>query len=123
MIEFACPTVGKRTGDQKRRPIDGTAARLPDDLRDDPLLAAAIGGGWARQRPAGAVMGETTRRLAEFVATSRWEEVPAEARHEAKRCLVNFFAVALGGCNDPTIAKAAAVLDRFNAGRKATLER
>ena len=53
-----------------------------------------------------------TRPLAEFVHHWRWEDVPANVRHEAKRSLMNFFAVALGGCNDSTIAKAASVLRR-----------
>jgi 2-methylcitrate dehydratase PrpD len=34
---------------------------------------------------------------------------------------VNFFAVSLAGCNDPTIAKAARVLGRFRAGEAATV--
>lgn len=66
-------------------------------------------------------MAGTTRALAEFVQTSRWEDVPEVVRHEAKRSLVNFFAVSLGSCKDPTIDKAAAVLGRFSAGRSATL--
>lgn len=62
-----------------------------------------------------------TRPLAEFVSAWRWEDVPQAVRHEARRSLVNFFAVALGGCNDPTIAKAASVLQRFRAAEQATV--
>ncbi len=57
-----------------------------------------------------------TRALAGFVHTWRWEDIPSNVRHEAKRSLMNFFAVALGGCNDSTIAKAASVLRRAGAG-------
>lgn len=62
-----------------------------------------------------------TYRLADFVSTWRWEDIPERVRHEAKRSLVNFFAVALGGCNDPTLARAASVLHRFRGGEQATV--
>ncbi|HEX4330145.1 MAG TPA: MmgE/PrpD family protein [Burkholderiales bacterium] len=62
-----------------------------------------------------------TQRLSEFVAACSWDAIPGQVRHEAIRSLVNFFAVSLAGCNDPTIAKAARVLGRFRAGEQATL--
>ena len=39
-----------------------------------------------------------TDRLAEFVAGSRWEDIPAEVRREGVRGLLNFVGCALGGC-------------------------
>jgi len=39
--------------------------------------------------------------LARFAVEARWEEVPAAARQQAKRALLNFFAVALAGCRSP----------------------
>lgn len=62
-----------------------------------------------------------TEPLARFAGEWHWEDIPAGVRHEAKRSLLNFFAVALGGCNDPTIAKAAAVLRRFRASDEAAV--
>ncbi len=62
-----------------------------------------------------------TEPLAQFVAESRWADIPDTVRHEAKRSLLNFFAVALGGCTDPTIAKAAGVMHRFRADEAATV--
>jgi 2-methylcitrate dehydratase PrpD len=62
-----------------------------------------------------------TDTLAHFASEWQWEDVPAAVRHEAKRALLNFFAVALGGCNDPAIAKVAAVLHSFRAGVAATV--
>ena len=62
-----------------------------------------------------------TQRLSEFIAAWAWDDIPQQVRHEAKRSLVNFFAVSLAGCNDPTIAKAARVLGRFGAGEQATV--
>jgi 2-methylcitrate dehydratase PrpD len=62
-----------------------------------------------------------TEPLARFVSESRWADIPDSVRHEAKRSLLNYFAVALGGCTDPTIAKAAEVMRRFRANEVATV--
>jgi 2-methylcitrate dehydratase PrpD len=62
-----------------------------------------------------------TEPLARLVAESRWADIPDSVRHEAKRSLLNYFAVALGGCTDPTIAKAAGVMHRFRANEAATV--
>ncbi|WP_143787749.1 MmgE/PrpD family protein [Paraburkholderia phenazinium] len=62
-----------------------------------------------------------TCALARFVATTGWSEIPAAVRHEAKRALVNYVAVALAGCHDPVINKAAAVYGRFRADRSASV--
>lgn len=64
---------------------------------------------------------ECTARLARFIADLQWSDVPAEVRRAALRSVVNYFAVALGACNDPTIAKAARVLQPFSAGDAASL--
>ena len=55
---------------------------------------------------------EVTARLAEFVADASWDDIPARVRHEAKRSLLNHFAVALGGCNDEVVDRVSRVLDR-----------
>lgn len=39
-----------------------------------------------------------TQTLARFAIETGWEDVPESAHHEAKRALLNFFAVALAGC-------------------------
>jgi len=62
-----------------------------------------------------------TKRLAAFVAGGAWEDLPPAVVHQAKRSLMNFFAVALAGCNDPTIETLLASLAHFSAGRQATL--
>jgi 2-methylcitrate dehydratase PrpD len=66
-------------------------------------------------------MKDITRRLASFVAQTQWEDIPPKVRHEAKRALVNYFAVALAGCSDPGISKAVNVYGRFSSGREAGL--
>ncbi len=52
--------------------------------------------------------------LARFLAESRWEEVPTDVRHEAKRSLLNFFAAALGGCRDEAVELALKLLADFS---------
>ncbi|HEY4373372.1 MAG TPA: MmgE/PrpD family protein [Burkholderiales bacterium] len=64
---------------------------------------------------------EVTLPLSEFAAGLQWSSVPAQVRHEAVRSLMNFFAVSMAGCNDPTIARAAGVLGRYSARDEATL--
>ncbi|HEY1607802.1 MAG TPA: MmgE/PrpD family protein [Paraburkholderia sp.] len=61
--------------------------------------------------------GHATRRLAQWVADMAWRDVPAAVRHEAKRSLVNYVAVALAGCTDPTLDKAVRNYQRFSAGQ------
>ncbi len=39
-----------------------------------------------------------TQNLARFVVETGWNDIPEPVRHEAKRALLNFFAVALAGC-------------------------
>ena len=65
--------------------------------------------------------GAVTRALAGFVGALRWSDIPPDVRHEAKRSLVNYFAVALAGAHDPTIEKAVGVYGRFRANERATI--
>jgi 2-methylcitrate dehydratase PrpD len=58
-------------------------------------------------------------QLAEFVASTRWSDIPANVRHEAHRALLNYFAVALAGCGDPDVLNAMHLFGRFNAGGQA----
>ena len=46
---------------------------------------------------------DVTRRLAKYVAATRWEDVPPKVRHQAKRSFLNLFAVALAGCRTQPI--------------------
>jgi 2-methylcitrate dehydratase PrpD len=62
-----------------------------------------------------------TERLATMVTDTRWDDLPAQVTHQAKRSLMNFFAVALTGCRDATIETALQSLAGFSGGRQATL--
>lgn len=55
-----------------------------------------------------------TERLTQFLSNSRWEDIPDSVRHEAKRSLINFFATAIAGSNDPAIDKTLRVLSPFS---------
>ena len=41
-----------------------------------------------------------TQQLAEFVVRARFEDVPANAVHEAKRSLLHWIGVAVGGSHE-----------------------
>jgi 2-methylcitrate dehydratase PrpD len=62
-----------------------------------------------------------TRALADFVEHTCWTDIPVPVRHEATRCLVNYFAAALAGCADDGIDQAVAVYGQFRAGEAAGL--
>jgi 2-methylcitrate dehydratase PrpD len=62
-----------------------------------------------------------TATLAKFVAETRWQDLPAEATHQAKRSLMNFFAVALTGCRNETIESALSTLAMFSGGKQAAI--
>ena len=62
-----------------------------------------------------------TGALADFLVSSRWEDVPHDVRHAARRSILNFFGTALGGSRDAAIAGTLAVLDRFSGAREASV--
>lgn len=62
-----------------------------------------------------------TRLLSEFVERTTWADIAGKVRHEALRALVNYFAVALAGCNDPDVSRAVRLFQRFSAGEQAAV--
>jgi 2-methylcitrate dehydratase PrpD len=62
-----------------------------------------------------------TAQLAHHVIATRWEDIPLAVRHQAKRSLINFFAVALAGCRTETVEIALRSLAEFSGGRPATI--
>jgi 2-methylcitrate dehydratase PrpD len=62
-----------------------------------------------------------TQRLARHVVETQWEGIPAAVRHQAKRSLMNFFAVALAGCRTGPVEIALRSLSQFSGGRQATI--
>jgi 2-methylcitrate dehydratase PrpD len=62
-----------------------------------------------------------TQNLARFVVETRWADIPEQVRHESKRALLNFFAVALAGCRTGPVEIALTSLAEFSGGRQATV--
>lgn len=59
--------------------------------------------------------GGVSSTLAEFASACRWGDLPEAVRHEARRCLVNYFACALAGWRDPAVRTAARVFGRIGS--------
>jgi 2-methylcitrate dehydratase PrpD len=64
---------------------------------------------------------DVTKRLAQFVADTQWDALSPPVIHQAKRALVNFFAVALIGCREPTIETTLQSLATFSGAKQATV--
>src|SRR6185436_14275993 len=62
-----------------------------------------------------------TDSLARFVAETKWIDLPEAARHDAKRAILNFFAVALAGCRTEPVEIALKSLSEFSGGKQATV--
>ena len=62
-----------------------------------------------------------TENLAKWAVATPWEALPSEVAHQAKRSLMNFFAVALTGARDATIETTLAALAAFSSGGQATV--
>ncbi|TAJ33657.1 MAG: MmgE/PrpD family protein [Reyranella sp.] len=62
-----------------------------------------------------------TQDLARFVVETKWQDLPEQARHEAKRALLNFFAVAIAGCRTEPVELALRTLGEFSGGRQASI--
>jgi 2-methylcitrate dehydratase PrpD len=64
---------------------------------------------------------DVTKRLAQFVAETKWDALKPPVVHATKRALLNFFAVALTGCREPAIESALRSLAAFSGGRQAAV--
>ena len=62
-----------------------------------------------------------TESLARHVVATRWDDIPPQVRHQAKRSLMNFFAVSLAGCRSSPVEIALRSLAGFSGGRQVTL--
>jgi len=63
----------------------------------------------------------TSQTLCANVHASRWENITQTVRHEAKRSLLNYFAVGFAGSHDPTIEKLVQTYTTFSANRHASI--
>jgi 2-methylcitrate dehydratase PrpD len=64
---------------------------------------------------------DVTRKLARFIVSSRFEDLPETVRHAAARTLLNWVGCAIGGSQHETMANAIAALGPFFGPGQATL--
>jgi 2-methylcitrate dehydratase PrpD len=64
---------------------------------------------------------DATRKLARFVISSRFEDLPEAVRHEGVRTLLNWVGCAIGGSRHQTVTNAMAALSPFFGPGQATL--
>ena len=62
-----------------------------------------------------------TKALASYVVSSRYEDIPRDVIHEAKRALLNFVGCAIGGSLEPAVDTAIRALQPFSGERTAGL--
>ena len=62
-----------------------------------------------------------TRTLARYVAGARYEDLPADVRHQGLRTLLNYVGVAVGGSGHATVANAVRALAPFSGPQQATI--
>jgi 2-methylcitrate dehydratase PrpD len=64
---------------------------------------------------------DITRGLADYVVGSRFQDIPAEVRHEAVRSLINFIGCAVAGSRHETVELALAALKDLGASGEAVV--
>lgn len=62
-----------------------------------------------------------TRELARYATASRYADLPELVRAEAVRAFVNWLGCALGGCNEPSVKVAAAMVARLGGAPQASI--
>ena len=62
-----------------------------------------------------------TKILASYLVSNRWESIPSDVRHEAKRALINVVGCAIGGSPHPAVTTAIRALGPFSGERTASV--
>jgi len=62
-----------------------------------------------------------TKALASYVVKNRWEDIPEDVRHEARRSLINVIGCAIGGSPHPAVTAAIRALSPFSGERTASV--
>jgi 2-methylcitrate dehydratase PrpD len=55
-----------------------------------------------------------TKELASYLIQSRWEDIPQDVRHEAKRAILNYVGCAVGGSREPAVDIAMRAMKPFS---------
>jgi 2-methylcitrate dehydratase PrpD len=67
------------------------------------------------------VPSDATHRLARFILSTRYDDLPDTVRHEARRTLLNWVGCAIGGSREATVSNAIAALTPFIGAPQATV--
>jgi len=62
-----------------------------------------------------------TKALASYVVKNRWEDIPEDVRHEARRSLINVIGCAIGGSPHTAVTTAIRALSPFSGERTASI--
>ena len=62
-----------------------------------------------------------TKALASYIVKNRWEDIPEDVRHEARRSLINVIGCAIGGSPHPAVTTAIRALSPFSGERIAAV--
>ena len=62
-----------------------------------------------------------THALASYIVSNRWQDIPDDVRHEAKRAILNFVGCAIGGSPHPAVTTAIRALGPFSGERTASV--
>jgi 2-methylcitrate dehydratase PrpD len=64
---------------------------------------------------------DVTASLARFLVASRWDDLPDDVRHQARRTLLNGLGTGIGGSRDASVTSALAALRAFDGPPEATV--
>jgi 2-methylcitrate dehydratase PrpD len=103
-----------------RRTVLRTAAALPLTALGT-KAALAEGSVTAPPLPEPAPTKDVTRRLAQYLVTASYDDLPANVRKEGVRTLLNWVGVAIGGSHHQTVDIAVAALTPFSGPAQASL--
>lgn len=62
-----------------------------------------------------------TKALASYIVNNRWDDIPEDVRHEARRSLINVIGCAIGGSPHPAVTTAIRALSPFSGERTASI--
>jgi len=62
-----------------------------------------------------------TKTLASYIVKNRWEDIPEDVRHEARRSLINVIGCAIGGSPHQAVTTAIRALSPFSGERTASI--
>jgi 2-methylcitrate dehydratase PrpD len=62
-----------------------------------------------------------TKELASYLIQSRWDDIPQDVRHEAKRAILNYVGCAVGGSREPAVDIAMRTMKPFSGEATASV--